>query len=55
MENSTCTFLFYSRNCILGSFVSALSHFGLDRFGLIRFGPRSFRPNLVGCFGLIFN
>ena len=31
------------------------SRFGLDRFGLSRFGSESFRPNLVGRFGLIFN
>ena len=52
-----CTFLFYNRNCILGSFVSALRHFGnelfrLGRFGLNRFGPWSFRSNLVDRFGL---
>ena len=42
--------------CGNGSFlprvVSALSHFGLGRFGLDRFGPGSFRPSLVGRFGL---
>ena len=48
MDNSTYTFLFYNRNCILGSTVSALS-----RFGLGRFGPEAFRPDLVGRFGLI--
>ena len=50
----------YNRNCILGSFVSALSNFGPESFrpGSFRpesFGPGSFRPNLVGRFGLIFN
>ena len=35
--------------------ISALSRFGLGRFGLSRFGAWSFRPNLVGRFGLIFN
>ena len=29
--------------------------FGPGRFGLCRFGPGSFRPNLVGRFGLIFS
>ena len=34
--------------------VSALGCFGLGRFGLGRYGPVSFRPLLMGRFGLIF-